>query len=87
MVDFWAAWCGPCRIVGPTLEKLSKEYHGKLKFGKLNVDDFQELAVMFDVRGIPCMIIFNEGKEIQRFVGAHPEPDLRKMIDSALAEI
>ena len=87
IVDFWAPWCMPCRIVSPVLEKISKEYHGKLKFGKLNVDDFQELAIMFDVRGIPCIIIFNNGKEIERFVGAHPEQDLRRMIDSALANI
>jgi len=87
LVDFWASWCGPCRIVGPILERLSKEYNGKLEFAKLSVDEFQELAVMFDVRGIPCMIIFNNGNEVERFVGAHPEPDLRKMIDSALAKI
>ena len=87
LVDFWASWCGPCRIVGPILERLSKEYNGKLEFAKLSVDEFQELAVMFDVRGIPCMIIFNNGNEVERFVGAHPEPDLRKMIDSTLAKI
>ena len=87
IVDFWAPWCMPCRIVSPTLEKLSKEYHNKLKFAKMNVDDNQEMSVMFDVRGIPCMIIFNKGNELDRFVGAHPESDLRKMIDSALAKI
>lgn len=85
LVDFWAPWCGPCRIVGPILDKLSSEYSGKLKFTKLNVDDNQEIAVKYDVRGIPCMIIFNKGEELDRIIGAYPEAELRKKIDLALA--
>ncbi len=87
LVDFWAPWCGPCRIVGPTLEKLSKEYPTKLKFSKLNVDDNQEIAVQFDVRGIPCMIVFSKGKELDRIIGAYPESELRKKIDLILAKV
>ena len=86
LVDFWAPWCGPCRIVGPVLEKLSNEYSGKLKFAKLNVDDNQEIAAQFDVRGIPCMIIFKNGSELDRIIGAYPEPELRKRIDLILAK-
>jgi len=87
LVDFWAPWCGPCRIVGPVLEKLSSEYSGKLKFAKLNVDDSQETAASHDVRGIPCMIIFKNGKELDRIIGAYPEAELRKKIDLALAKV
>ncbi len=86
LVDFWAPWCGPCRIVSPTLEKLSNEYASKLKFAKLNVDDNQELAAQFDVRGIPCMIIFSKGREAGRVIGAYGETELRKKIDLILAE-
>lgn len=86
LVDFWAPWCGPCRIVGPVLEKLSKEYHGKMKFAKLNVDDNQEIAAKHDVRGIPCMIVFSKGEELDRIIGAFPEEALRKKIDSILAK-
>ena len=86
LVDFWAPWCGPCRIVGPTLERLSTEYHAKLKFSKLNVDDNQEIAAQFDVRGIPCMIVFSHGREVDRIIGAYPETELRKRIDLILAK-
>ena len=86
LVDFWAPWCGPCRIVGPALDKLSNEYTTKLKFTKLNVDDNQEIAAKFDVRGIPCMIIFSNGKELDRIIGAYPEAELRKKVDLILAK-
>ena len=86
LVDFWAPWCGPCSIVGPTLDKLSSEYSGKLKFTKINVDDNQEVAVQFDVRGIPCIVILRNGKEMERIVGAYAEEELRKRIDSILAK-
>ena len=85
LVDFWAPWCGPCRIVGPVLEKISSEYTAKLKFTKLNVDDSQEIAAKHDVRGIPCMIIFKNEKEIDRIIGSYPEAQLRSKIDMILA--
>lgn len=87
LVDFWAPWCSPCRIVSPTLDKLSNEYTNKLKFAKLNVDDNQEIAVQYDVRGIPCMIIFNKGGELDRIIGAYPEAELRRKIDMILAKV
>ena len=86
LVDFWAPWCGPCRLVSPVLDKLSSEYTSKLRFAKLNVDDNQEIASQFDVRGIPCMIIFKNGKEVERIIGAYPEAQLRNKIDMALAK-
>ena len=86
LVDFWAPWCGPCRLVSPVLEKISSEYISKLKFSKMNVDDNQELAAKYDVRGIPCMIIFSKGKELDRLIGAYPEPELRKKIDLIIAK-
>ena len=86
LVDFWAPWCGPCRIVGPILDKLSTEYQTKLKFSKLNVDDNQEIAAKHDVRGIPCMIIFSNGKAVDRVIGAFPEDAIMKKIDLILAK-
>ena len=86
LVDFWAPWCGPCRIVGPVLEKISSEYSTKLKFTKLNVDDNQEIAAKFDVRGIPCMIVFKNGQEMDRVIGAYPEQVLRQKLDLILAK-
>src|SRR3989338_1672197 len=86
LVDFWAPWCGPCRIVGPVLERISSEYTHKLKFAKINVDDNQEIAARHDVRGIPCMIVFKSGREVDRIIGAYPEPELRKKIDLILAK-
>ena len=86
LVDFWAPWCGPCRIVGPVLEKISSEYANKLAFSKLNVDDSQEIAAKYDVRGIPCMIVFKNGNEVDRIIGAYPEAQLRSRIDMILAK-
>ena len=86
LVDFWAPWCGPCRIVGPTLDKLSSEYTNKLKFTKLNVDENQEIAASYDVRGIPCMIVLKNGNEVDRIIGSYPEAQLRGKIDLILAK-
>ncbi len=85
IVDFWAEWCGPCKILGPTFEKISEEYEGRLKFAKMNVDENRDIAGKFFIQGIPSMIIFNRGEEAERLVGALPETLLKEKIDNALS--
>lgn len=84
IVDFWAAWCGPCKALAPTFEKLSHEFSGKLQFAKFNIEEGRELAVENGVMGIPCLILFKHGKEVDRIVGQLPEPVMRQKIDAAL---
>lgn len=74
MVDFWAEWCGPCRMLGPVIESLAEKYEGKAVVGKVNTDEEQELAMGFGITGIPTVIFFKGGKEIDRLVGVMP-PD------------
>jgi thioredoxin 1 len=80
IVDFWAPWCGPCRIVAPTLDKLAKEYAGKLLVTKVNTDENPEWAMHFQVQGIPTMLFVVGGKIVHRQVGALPEPMLREVV-------
>lgn len=75
MVDFWAEWCGPCRMLGPLIEDLADKYEGKAVVGKVNVDEEQELAIRYQVMNIPTVIFFKDGKEIDRKVGVMP-PDV-----------
>jgi thioredoxin len=81
IVDFWAPWCGPCRLVGPNVEKLAEIYAGKLKVYKVNVDDAPELAQHFGIMGIPAIMFFQDGQLKDKVVGAMPLPGLQKFVD------
>ena len=84
LVDFWAPWCGPCLAVGPTLEDLAKEYQGKFKIVKMNVDENANIPAEFGVRSIPYMVFFKTGKVVNSLIGAHPKMKIKEMIDSCL---
>jgi len=86
LVDLWAPWCGPCRMIAPIVEKLAREYAGQLKVAKLNVDENPRTAQAFDVQGIPTLLIFDGGQVVDRIVGAAPEPMLRGKVDAALRQ-
>lgn len=84
IVDFWAPWCGPCRMVAPTLDKLAQEYTGELLVAKVNTDENPEWAMKYGVQGIPTMLFVSDGKVIHRQVGALPEPMLRDVVGQFL---
>ena len=73
LVDFWAPWCGPCRLVSPVIEGLAGDYEGKLKVGKVNVDDNQQVAMQFRVMSIPTVILFKDGQPVETMIGAQPK--------------
>ena len=85
LVDFWAEWCGPCRMMSPILDEIAPTYKGKLTIGKLNVDDNQDTPSKFGVMNIPTMILFKGGKEAERIVGAMSKLELQKKLDRAIA--
>ena len=84
LVDFWAPWCGPCRMVGPVIEELSGDYDGKIKVGKLNVDDNPRTAMSFRVMSIPTVILFKDGQPVETLVGAMPKSAYRSRLDKHL---
>lgn len=84
IVDFWAPWCGPCRMVAPVLDKIAKEYAGKLLVAKVNTDENSENAIKYGVQGIPTMLFISGGKVVHRQVGALPEKNIRDILDQFL---
>ena len=85
LVDFWAPWCGPCRMVAPIVEELAKEYDGKVNFVKLNTDDNPIIASRYSIRSIPTLLVFKGGEPIGQIIGFRPKSDLRRRLDAALS--
>jgi len=84
LVDFWAPWCGPCKMIGPIIEELAAQYGDKVKIGKVNVDNNQELAAQFGIRGIPTVMLFKGGQMLNSFVGVKPKDEFARALDAAL---
>jgi thioredoxin 1 len=84
LVDFWAEWCGPCRIIGPVVEELSKEYDGKAVIGKVNVDEHGSIAAQFGIRNIPTLLIFKGGEVVDKQVGVVPKHVLAQKLEAAI---
>jgi thioredoxin 1 len=84
LVDFWAPWCGPCRMVAPVVEELADEYAGKVEFAKLNTDDNPQTAVKYGIRSIPTLLVFKGGEPVGQIVGFRPKSDLKKRLDAVV---
>ena len=84
MVDFWAVWCGPCRMIAPAIEELAKEYEGKVKVVKLNTDENPDIASKYKIMGIPTIMFFKNGEKLDQVVGAVPKPQLKAKLDSGV---
>lgn len=84
LVDFWAEWCGPCRMMAPVVEQIAQDYSGKMKVAKLNVDENPESAAAYGVMSIPTLILFKNGEAVERFVGFRPKQELARLVDAKL---
>ena len=87
LVDFWAEWCGPCRMMTPTVDSIADDYAGRIKVGKLNVDENGGTAMRYNIRGIPTLLLFKGGKVVEQKVGAVGKSDVQKMVDAQLAQV
>jgi thioredoxin 1 len=85
VVDFWAEWCGPCKMIAPVLEELAGEYDGKVKIGKVNIDEYQQLAIDYRINSIPTLLFFKNGQVADQVVGMRSKPDLKASFDRLLA--
>ena len=85
LVDFWAPWCGPCRMLSPLVDELAKEYDGKIKVAKMNTDDNAQAATQFKISAIPTLMFFKGGKVMDQMVGVHPKTEIKKRLDALLA--
>jgi len=86
LVDFWAVWCGPCRMVAPIVDEIAKDYDGKLKVVKLNTDENPDIAGKYQIRGIPTLMFFKGGQTVDQVVGAVPKAQLKAKVDALLAK-
>ncbi|MEE8346622.1 MAG: thioredoxin [Dehalococcoidia bacterium] len=86
LVDYWAPWCGPCRLVAPIVEELAEEYDGRVKFVKVNTDDNVGTAVAYGIRSIPTLLLFKDGQQIDQIIGFRPKRDLQRLLEKGLAQ-
>lgn len=84
LVDMWAAWCGPCRLIAPVIEELAGTYQGQMKFGKLNVDEYPQVAAQHRIMNIPTLLLFKGGKEVDRMIGVQPKEELLRRLNKVL---
>ena len=84
LVDFWAEWCGPCKVIAPVVEELADDYEGKIKFGKVNVDDHNMIASEYGVRSIPTLLVFKNGSVVNQIVGAVPKEKITTILDKVI---
>ena len=85
LVDFWAEWCGPCRVLGPVIESLSEDYDGRVKVAKVDVDSNQQVAMQFGIRSIPTVILFDQGEVVDTFIGVRPKSDYDAGLQKVMA--
>jgi thioredoxin 1 len=85
VVDFWAEWCGPCKMIAPVLDELAGEYDGRVKIGKVNIDEFQQIAINYNINSIPTLLLFKNGQVADQVVGMRSKRDLKASLDRVLA--